>query len=263
MKRMVLIALVAGNLANNSFAYYQSQQGRWLSRDRIGEQGGLNVYSYTRNAPICLIDKLGNAYGNPVRGPSGPVGSAYPYDRNPWEALPPSPPRPPAPGLGDQFNPFGCRGRTGTANYRTWFSQRFPNTITGSKKEIGERISKKACSDIKSKPTSIPDLTGPLDDIDIRPDMVRFDDQSQNWWETHVQIGFFEIKAENVQLNWINDCCFFYTATMFVQEHTGADAPWVPGGQCDGEDILWLTSMFWSRDVRMAEWNISGGKCCD
>lgn len=52
MKRMVLIALVAGNLANNSFAYYQSQQGRWLSRDPIKEEGF--IASKAKNQPVKL-----------------------------------------------------------------------------------------------------------------------------------------------------------------------------------------------------------------
>jgi len=208
-----------------------------------------------------MIDILG-LYGNPVSGPYGPVGPANPYDPNPWEPQEPLPSLPPAPGLGDQFNPFGCRGRTGKANYTTWFSQRFPNTIEGAKKLLAQRISEKGCGRISQKPSLLPDLTGPLDDVDIGANMQRFGDKPQNFWERNAMIGNFEIKADNVQLNWVNDCCFEYTATVFVQEHTGADAPWQPGGECLGEDPLWFTGMFVSRDVRMAEWNVSGKKCC-
>jgi RHS repeat-associated protein len=33
--------------------------GRWLSRDPIGENGGLNLYQYVRNSPVKLIDPFG------------------------------------------------------------------------------------------------------------------------------------------------------------------------------------------------------------
>lgn len=33
--------------------------GRWLNRDPIGEEGGLNLYGYVLNDPINLIDPLG------------------------------------------------------------------------------------------------------------------------------------------------------------------------------------------------------------
>lgn len=38
---------------------YNPQTGRWLSRDPIGENGGLNVYGYVGNDPVGYIDPLG------------------------------------------------------------------------------------------------------------------------------------------------------------------------------------------------------------
>jgi len=38
---------------------YDSETGRWLSRDPIGEQAGLNVYSYVRNDPVRHLDPFG------------------------------------------------------------------------------------------------------------------------------------------------------------------------------------------------------------
>ncbi len=41
------------------FRAYDPTTGRWLSRDPIGEAGGLNLYAYTGNNPINFIDKSG------------------------------------------------------------------------------------------------------------------------------------------------------------------------------------------------------------
>jgi len=38
---------------------YQTELGRWLSRDPIGERGGLNVHTMARNIPTVMVDVLG------------------------------------------------------------------------------------------------------------------------------------------------------------------------------------------------------------
>jgi RHS repeat-associated protein len=38
---------------------YSSTLGRWISRDPIGENGGLNLYGYVGNRPVSLADPLG------------------------------------------------------------------------------------------------------------------------------------------------------------------------------------------------------------
>jgi RHS repeat-associated protein len=38
---------------------YDPAVGRWLSRDPINEQGGINLYQYVKNMPIEAIDPLG------------------------------------------------------------------------------------------------------------------------------------------------------------------------------------------------------------
>ncbi len=45
--------------ANSADAYYSPRQGRWLSRDPIGEKGGANLYAFNRNAPPNGYDALG------------------------------------------------------------------------------------------------------------------------------------------------------------------------------------------------------------
>ena len=41
--------------------FYNSAVGRWMSRDPIEEAGGLNLYSYVRNAPVSYSDPTGLA----------------------------------------------------------------------------------------------------------------------------------------------------------------------------------------------------------
>lgn len=41
------------------YRYYDSSTGRWLSRDMIEEQGGMNLYGMVGNNPVSFIDLLG------------------------------------------------------------------------------------------------------------------------------------------------------------------------------------------------------------
>jgi RHS repeat-associated protein len=49
----------ATNLNLTLFRAYDPNLGRWLSRDPIGENGGLNLYGYVGNNPVNLLDPLG------------------------------------------------------------------------------------------------------------------------------------------------------------------------------------------------------------
>jgi len=41
------------------YRYYSPTLGRWMSRDPIAEQGGLNLYAYVGNSPTSRVDPLG------------------------------------------------------------------------------------------------------------------------------------------------------------------------------------------------------------
>ncbi len=49
----------ASNLYAAPFRFYDSTIGKWLSRDPIGEAGGINLYAYVGNNPSNLVDPLG------------------------------------------------------------------------------------------------------------------------------------------------------------------------------------------------------------
>ena len=48
------------DLVYYNYRHYSPTDGRWLSRDPIEEQGGVNLYAYCSNIPNFRIDQLGN-----------------------------------------------------------------------------------------------------------------------------------------------------------------------------------------------------------
>ena len=56
---------------------YNPQTGRWLSRDPIGENGGLNVYGYVGNDPVNSIDPFGLRTEVTIWHPVGWGGSSF------------------------------------------------------------------------------------------------------------------------------------------------------------------------------------------
>jgi len=41
------------------FRFYDPNLQRWMTRDPLGEMGGLNLYGFAQNTPVCLVDRLG------------------------------------------------------------------------------------------------------------------------------------------------------------------------------------------------------------
>jgi RHS repeat-associated protein len=65
--------------------YYDSRVGRFISRDSIGYQGGINLYTYVRNNPVMFTDPSGNCPGDPCWKSEGYKSlSACVGDKVPW-----------------------------------------------------------------------------------------------------------------------------------------------------------------------------------
>jgi RHS repeat-associated protein len=47
------------NMYDYGYRFYSLEIGRWLSRDPIAEDGGLNLYAFVGNAPVNMIDLFG------------------------------------------------------------------------------------------------------------------------------------------------------------------------------------------------------------
>lgn len=58
-KILVFTIMVLWATTQNVAAFYDPQQGRWLNRDPIEEQGGRNLYIIVNNNPVNQIDALG------------------------------------------------------------------------------------------------------------------------------------------------------------------------------------------------------------
>lgn len=62
MKKLILTLAVLV-CATSSFAYYNSEIGRFVNRDPIAEEGGINLYVFVNNRPAMHTDVLGLQFG--------------------------------------------------------------------------------------------------------------------------------------------------------------------------------------------------------
>ena len=67
---------VVSGLTLAPYRAYDAELGRWISRDPLGEKGGLNLYAYVENNPLSRIDPLGLVWYNPASWNWSKIGSA-------------------------------------------------------------------------------------------------------------------------------------------------------------------------------------------
>jgi RHS repeat-associated protein len=90
---------VSGQYSDLAFAplrIYSANLGRWLSRDPIGENSGINLYRYVNSSPVGLLDPLGLMSAEPHPPPSPTPGPPTPSPNLPS----PTPQSAPTPGPG-------------------------------------------------------------------------------------------------------------------------------------------------------------------
>jgi hypothetical protein len=87
MNRMLTVVLFV-SFVSSALGYYSAEQGRWQTRDPIGEAGGINLHRFLSSNPISLIDLFG-LFGNPVP-PCAPYPECVrphrpPREYDPWD----------------------------------------------------------------------------------------------------------------------------------------------------------------------------------
>ena len=94
------------------YRYYSPKDGRWLSKDPIGEAGGINLYAFCENDPVNVIDRNGlDVFTMPEIVPTTP---ARPMPFPPGRAIPlPVPGSGSGRGLGGPVGPLPTPGPMG------------------------------------------------------------------------------------------------------------------------------------------------------
>ncbi len=109
----------SSGLVDYGFRFYSPGMGRWMNRDPLQEEGGINLYGMVGNNPINDVDEYGLSGGCPSCGPTTPKPAPAPKPSTP--TTPPAPSPTPAP---KPKNPVY------TPDERTTNSGRVGNTMT-------------------------------------------------------------------------------------------------------------------------------------
>jgi RHS repeat-associated protein len=236
-----------GGLVYYGYRYYNPNTGRWVSRDPIGEKGGVSLYGYVNNRSTSRLDYLGLSSGPPAPYVPGPT----------WT---------------DHLDPdFG--GGDDYIDNKNWFDKNYPGWISYIKMWFTLRIHEQinaVCS--KSKTTIDGGVSKDVDPMyqnddsggrtwDDSANETLYGDAAQSEWSADKVLGGFSFRLEGGTVSYKVDpetCCSRYTyhATFIITDGLGFQ----PGDL--GHTIV-LGTVFPNRSTIRGRWDLDGsGKCC-
>jgi RHS repeat-associated protein len=214
-------------LYNYGYRFYHPNLGHWISKDPIGEKGGVNLYAMVENNPIAVSDYLGQ-----IGSPWGPGFGIMPGQ---W----PGPKPVQAPSMWDNLYLLGRFEPTSYDNTK-WFEIRMGELIEEYRNKFKSQLDEWVCSNQT-------DYNGDFD-YEVLP---AYYDATE--FETVAQLGRFNIAIRNIKKEvdtetHMGGLKMKYTAEMYVWD--------VPGENH-------LGPLFKERYVERAWWSISGKVCCN
>ena len=223
------------DLVYYNYRHYSPSLGRFLSRDPIEEQGGLNLYAFIQNQSSGRFDLLGTS----------------------------------EPSIDRHIGPAWLRELLGIPDedLKEWFFKRFPNALEFAKNKMKERLAEKIC-DAKNANT-MPNNTvswGFGGD-----DFKKYGDENMGFYEKYLLMGHFSVRTKNITVNWSSGCEFSWSATFYLEDVTGSNMPSLKDLKENTPAFLYdllihlsplLAYIFSPRTVVMGEWEDSGAGCC-
>jgi len=220
---------------------YSPPLGRFLPRDPIEENGGLNLYGFIRNNPISKTEYLGM--------------QANTVARVCCEGFP-SPPAPTEPSVFNHLHPI-LGGASGTQNDNAWFEKNYSGWLEHAKQSylihfflwIQNNCGKTA-------------YNGQTPRWNVYAfNETNHGDKPQGWFTRWGRLGDFSIDLRTpISIEYdstIGRAKYSWSGIMYVEDVLGRN-PSEPG-------YFWLKMKYWTPERRIirAEWVISdSGECC-
>ncbi|KAF0179609.1 MAG: hypothetical protein FD161_1226 [Limisphaerales bacterium] len=243
------------------YRYYDTDKGRWLSRDPIHEWGGPNLYGFSDNNPVNFVDTDGRESMGVYYDPNGrwmaPHGMPKPSALNP-------------------MMPFSA-GRSMTSwlfrrplskiknewDDTEWFDRNRPNSIAAAKKYFNDKVQAQ-----KDRLCPGGDLAK-IDDFFVGPQWVgpagqseaELGDPQQGMWESMLWLGWYQFRLDNFYfLKPTVEGRMQYEARIALVDKQGAEIKYThtPASQFAAELLVGP-----SREVIYGRWTIRGTiDCC-
>ncbi len=257
-----------------NYRHYNPADGRWINRDPIDEQGGMNLYAMVGNGMGILCDYLGYYEGlislqhlvnNPSLLQSALKSGSFDHQIFPERVSTGA--QDGAPSISDQFSISADRK---VENRHSYIESRFPKTFDNAKKTLKNRIHEYLCKHPGIKYLESKDL-GVNGTFDVIPDHKNFSpfqrsgDREMSFTEKYFDIGSFLFRF-SVRVSWDRQR-YSYTGYIQAEDKRGATDPFIESSGRTwlawGYDLLtYPTRLFVQHDVVLAKWNFAGNGCC-